>query len=57
VLFNEIGPRYKARNGGYTGILKSGLRVGDNAPMALMELVEPPEAPVEAGPQGADKAE
>ncbi len=57
MLFNEIGPRYKARNGGYTGILKSGLRVGDNAPMALMELVEPPEAPVEAGPQGADKAE
>jgi large subunit ribosomal protein L17 len=42
-LFNEIGPRYKARNGGYTRILKFGFRVGDNAPMALMELVDRPE--------------
>jgi large subunit ribosomal protein L17 len=46
-LFNEIGPRYKARNGGYTRILKFGFRVGDNAPMALMELVDRPQ-PVEA---------
>src|ERR671924_1359141 len=36
-LFNEIGPRYKNRNGGYTPILKFRFRVGDNAPMALME--------------------
>jgi large subunit ribosomal protein L17 len=44
-LFNELGPRYKARNGGYTRILKFGFRVGDNAPMALMELVDRPETP------------
>lgn len=42
-LFNEIGPRYAARNGGYTRILKMGFRVGDNAPMALMELVDRPQ--------------
>jgi len=52
-LFEEIGPRYKARNGGYTRILKFGFRVGDNAPMALMELVDRPQpkrddAPAEA---------
>ena len=41
-LFSEIGPRYKARQGGYTRILKFGFRVGDNAPMALMELVDRP---------------
>jgi large subunit ribosomal protein L17 len=41
-LFSEIGPRYKARNGGYTRILKMGFRVGDNAPMAFMELVDRP---------------
>jgi large subunit ribosomal protein L17 len=41
-LFNEIGPRYKARNGGYTRILKMGFRVGDNAPMAFVELVDRP---------------
>src|ERR1700710_1875482 len=45
-LFNELGPRYKARPGGYTRILKMGFRVGDNAPMALVELVDRPE-PVE----------
>ena len=39
-LFNELGPRYKARPGGYTRILKMGFRVGDNAPMAFVELVE-----------------
>ncbi|MGE5336398.1 MAG: 50S ribosomal protein L17 [Gemmatimonadota bacterium] len=42
-LFSEIGPRYKSRNGGYTRILKFGFRVGDNAPMALMELVDRPQ--------------
>lgn len=39
-LFNELGPRFANRNGGYTRILKTGFRVGDNAPMAYMELTE-----------------
>lgn len=39
-LFNELGPRFKARPGGYTRILQMGFRVGDNAPMALIELVD-----------------
>src|SRR5919206_1211761 len=42
-LFDEIGPRYAARNGGYLRILKYGFRKGDNAPMALVELVDRPE--------------
>jgi large subunit ribosomal protein L17 len=42
-LFAELGPRYKTRPGGYTRILKMGFRVGDNAPMALVELVDRPE--------------
>jgi large subunit ribosomal protein L17 len=47
-LFNELGPRYQARPGGYLRILKFGFRPGDNAPMALVELVGRPEAePVE----------
>ena len=49
-LFDEIGPRYAARNGGYLRILKCGFRVGDNAPMAYVELMDRPEtteAPVE----------
>jgi large subunit ribosomal protein L17 len=41
-LFAELGPRYQARPGGYTRILKMGYRVGDNAPMALVELVDRP---------------
>jgi large subunit ribosomal protein L17 len=45
-LFAELGPRYKSRNGGYLRILKFGFRKGDNAPMALVELVDRPE-PVE----------
>ena len=45
-LFAELGPRYKARNGGYLRILKMGFRQGDNAPMAYVELVDRP-APVE----------
>jgi len=41
-LFDELGPRFKNRPGGYTRILKMGFRVGDNAPMALVELVDRP---------------
>jgi large subunit ribosomal protein L17 len=50
-LFGELGPRYKARPGGYLRILKYGFRNGDNAPMALVELVDRPDsdaAPVDA---------
>ena len=46
-LFAEIGPRYASRPGGYLRILKCGFRVGDNAPMAFVELVDRPE-PTEA---------
>jgi large subunit ribosomal protein L17 len=42
-LFNELGPRYAKRPGGYLRILKFGFRQGDNAPMALVELVDRPE--------------
>ena len=42
-LFNELGPRYAARPGGYLRILKMGNRPGDNAPMALVQLVDQPE--------------
>ncbi|ABA58757.1 LSU ribosomal protein L17P [Nitrosococcus oceani ATCC 19707] len=41
-LFNELGPRYQARPGGYLRILKRGFRAGDNAPMAIVELLERP---------------
>src|SRR5213595_1216181 len=47
-LFNELGPRYKARPGGYLRILKFGFRVGDKAPMALVELLDRPEQPAAA---------
>jgi large subunit ribosomal protein L17 len=49
-VFDELGPRYANRNGGYLRILKFGFRIGDNAPMALVELMdrpEPTEAPAE----------
>jgi large subunit ribosomal protein L17 len=42
-LFNELGPRYQTRNGGYLRILKFGFRVGDKAPMAYIELLDRPE--------------
>jgi large subunit ribosomal protein L17 len=50
-LFDELGPRYASRNGGYSRILKFGFRKGDNAPMALVELLDRPAdaQPVDAG--------
>jgi len=42
-LFNELGPRYQSRNGGYLRIIKCGFRAGDDAPMAYVELVDRPE--------------
>ena len=53
-LFDELGPRYKARNGGYLRILKMGFRVGDNAPMAYVELLDRP-AEVEEGKEEEGK--
>ncbi len=47
-LFDELGPRYANRNGGYLRILKFGFRQGDNAPMALVELMDRPEESEEA---------
>ena len=54
-LFAELGPRYAARPGGYLRILKCGFRVGDNAPMAFVELVDRPEVmePVEVADEAA----
>ena len=49
-LFNELGPRFASRNGGYLRILKYGFRRGDNAPMALVELLDRPETKAEAKP-------
>ncbi|MEY8688576.1 MAG: 50S ribosomal protein L17 [Leptothrix sp. (in: b-proteobacteria)] len=54
-LFDVLGPRFAARPGGYTRILKMGFRVGDNAPMAFVELVERSDADAEQAT--ADKAE
>jgi large subunit ribosomal protein L17 len=55
-LFNELGPRYQARPGGYTRILKMGFRVGDNAPMAFVELVDRPEPAATTEAPAADQA-
>ena len=54
-LFNDLGPRYATRPGGYTRILKMGFRVGDNAPMAFVELLDRPEPAAEA--ETAEKTE
>ena len=51
-LFNELGPRYQTRPGGYTRILKMGFRIGDNAPMAFVELVDRPEPAAGRGREG-----
>lgn len=48
-VFNELGPRFSARNGGYLRILKCGFRVGDNAPMAYVELLDRPEGEAVSG--------
>ena len=50
LLFNELGPRYRERSGGYLRILKCGYRPGDKAPMAYVELVDRPEPAAEAAP-------
>jgi len=56
-LFDELGPRYVKRHGGYLRILKSGFRQGDNAPMALVELLDrPPESAEAAKADEAAKA-
>jgi len=52
-VFNELGPRYASRNGGYLRILKCGFRVGDNAPLAYVELLDRPEVSAEAAPAPA----
>ena len=52
-LFNELGPRYQARPGGYLRILKFGFRPGDAAPMALVELVDRPVTGVAEDNEGA----
>ena len=55
-LFDVLGPRYAARPGGYTRILKMGWRVGDNAPMAFVELVDRPEPVAAEGEAGDSNA-
>ena len=56
-LFDELGPRYKSRNGGYLRILKMGFRQGDNAPMAYVELMDRPEPTQEELKKDARKEE
>jgi len=56
-LFAELGPRYQTRPGGYLRILKCGFRAGDNAPMAIVELVDRPETTAESAAVPAAAAE
>lgn len=56
-LFNELGPRYQARPGGYLRILKCGFRTGDNAPMAIVELVDRPMDSTDSSENVAESAE
>ena len=57
-LFEQLGPRYAKRNGGYLRILKTGFRKGDNAPLALVTLLDQPEnAAAAAAPEPKKKAE
>jgi large subunit ribosomal protein L17 len=58
-LFDVLGPRYKARNGGYTRVLKAGYRYGDNAPVAVIEFVDRDEAAkgLDSGPVQEKKAD
>ena len=55
-LFGELGPRYVKRNGGYLRILKYGFRKGDNAPMALVELMDRPEPSTDKKEEAPAKA-
>ena len=54
-LFTELGPRYKARAGGYTRVLRCGFRAGDSAPMAYIELVDRPAPAAAEEPEAAAK--
>jgi large subunit ribosomal protein L17 len=54
-LFDDLGPRYAKRNGGYLRILKIGFRNGDNAPMALVTLMDRPEEQPEPKPEEKEK--
>jgi large subunit ribosomal protein L17 len=54
-LFDDLGPRYAKRNGGYLRILKAGFRNGDNAPMALVTLMDRPEGEPEQKPEEKKK--
>src|SRR5688572_14322346 len=54
-LFDDLGPRYAKRNGGYLRILKSGFRKGDNAPLALVTLMDRPEETPEPKPDEKKK--